>query len=82
MTAGEKRAEQAARSRIRAEMTHAFGDRAAYRCNLYHRSDGWYYQLHSSSHMEHLGRTLGQVTTHIRDLAIANRDADRYDNWH
>ena len=81
LSAGEKRAEQAARSTIRAAMEPAFGTKLAYACNLYHRPNGWYYQPHGDE-PEHLGATIIEVATTLRDLARAERDADRYDNWH
>lgn len=80
ITAGEKRADRAARARIRYEMTQAFGDRVAYSSNLYHRHDGWYYQK-ARGHMEHLGHTLAQVTAELRQIGRTRRDADRYDNY-
>ena len=77
MNAGEKRVDRAARSRIRAALTQIVGDRQAYSCNLYHRADGWHYQLHRD-HMEHLGADVTDAVRTIRQTAIVLQ----YEHWH
>ena len=72
----ELRADTAARSRIRAALTQIVGQ-DAYSCNLYHRPDGWYYQLHRH-HMEHLGADVAEVAATIRSIAIVLK----YEHWH
>lgn len=76
MTA-EERADRAARTRIRSLLPQIIGDREAYACTLYHRPDGWYYQLRRD-HMEHLGADVAEATATIRSIAIVLQ----YDHWH
>ena len=61
-------------------MTHAYGDRTAYSCKLYHSHNGWYYQR-DRGHMKHLGHTAAQVAANLRQIGLARRHADRYDNY-
>lgn len=77
LTAAQKREEQAARNLIRSALADAFGTKIAYTANLYHRSDGWYYQPHGDQ-PEHLGSTAADVAAELRQIAIIRQ----IERWH